>query len=63
MTNVLFLGLAVVFTAIGCTIVWLRQRKPTGVDDGIEAFKRELDALAPDRERGDRGTREDGHTG
>jgi hypothetical protein len=60
MSNLLFLGLAVVFTAIGCVVVWLRQRKPSGVDDGIEAFKRELDALAPDRD----GTqRRDGHTG
>jgi hypothetical protein len=47
-SNLLFLGLAVVFTAIGCAVIYLRQRKPSGVDDGIEAFKRELDALAPD---------------
>ena len=52
--------LAVVFTAIGSTIVWLRQRKPSGVDDGIEAFKRELDALAPDR---DLTRRRDGNPG
>jgi hypothetical protein len=56
MTSLLFLLPLVVFTAIGCTVIWLRQRKPTGVDDGIEAFKRELDALAPDDRR-------DGHTG
>jgi hypothetical protein len=49
-SNLLFLGLAVVFTAIGCTVIWLRQRKPGGVDDGIDAFKRELNALAPDRD-------------
>jgi hypothetical protein len=60
MSNLLFLGLAVVFTAIGCTVIWLRQRKPSGVDDGIEAFKRELDALAPDRDQGIRG---DGRSG
>jgi hypothetical protein len=58
MANLLFLGIAVVFTAIGCAVIWVRQRKPTGVDDGIEAFKRELDALAPDDVR-----RRDGHTG
>jgi hypothetical protein len=58
MSNLLFLGLAVVFTLIGCAVIWVRQRKPTGVDDGIEAFKRELNALAPDE-----GPRRDGHTG
>ena len=50
MSNLLFLGLAVLFTAVGCTVIWLRQRKPTGVDTGIDAFKRELQALAPDRD-------------
>jgi hypothetical protein len=50
MSNLLFLGFAAVFTAVGCTVIWLRQRKPTGVDTGIDAFKRELEALAPDRE-------------
>ena len=50
MSNLLFLGLAVAITAVGCTVIWLRQRKPGGVDTGIDAFKRELEALAPDRE-------------
>ncbi len=48
MGNLIYLGLAVIFTAVGCTIIWLRQRKPTGVDTGIDAFRRELQALAPD---------------
>jgi hypothetical protein len=50
MSNLIYLGLAAIFTAVGCTIIWLRQRKPTGVDTGIDAFRRELDALAPDRD-------------
>lgn len=50
MSNLIFLGLAVVFTAVGCTVIWLRQRKPTGVNTHIDAFKRELQALAPDEE-------------
>jgi hypothetical protein len=50
MSNLLFLGFAVVFTAIGCTVIWLRQRKPTGVDTSVDAFQRELRALAPDRD-------------
>ena len=70
MSNLIFLGLAVLFTGVGCTVIWLRQRKPTGVDTGIDAFKRELQALAPDREivrpRHDPAVRrptEDGDTG
>lgn len=47
MSNLIYLGLAAIFTAVGCTIIWLRQRKPTGVDTGIDAFRRELQALAP----------------
>jgi hypothetical protein len=46
--------LAVVFTAVGCTVIWLRQRKPSGVDTGIDAFKRELEALAPEHREGTR---------
>jgi hypothetical protein len=51
MGNLLFLGFAAMFTAVGCTVIWLRQRKPTGVDTSVDAFKRELQALAPDRDR------------
>ena len=50
MSNLIYLGLAAILTGVGCTIIWLRQRKPTGVDTGIDAFRRELQALAPDRE-------------
>ncbi len=65
MSNLLFLGFAVVFTAVGCTVIWLRQRKPTGVDTGIDAFRRELQALAPDRDAppGDQRKPEDGSAG
>ena len=51
MSNLIYLGLAAILTGVGCTIIWLRQRKPTGVDTGIDAFRRELQALAPDREQ------------
>ena len=67
MSNLLFLAFAVVFTAVGCTIIWLRQRKPTGVDTSVDAFKRELQALAPDRDLTRRDppprSNEDGHPG
>ncbi|MBA2609809.1 MAG: hypothetical protein H0U92_12765 [Actinobacteria bacterium] len=53
MSNLIYLGLAAIVTAVGCTIIWLRQRKSTGVDTGIDAFRRELQALAPDRDEVD----------
>ncbi|HVE95332.1 MAG TPA: hypothetical protein VNB24_10460 [Acidimicrobiales bacterium] len=59
MNSLIFLGVAVVFSLVGCAILWLRQRKPTGVDAGIDAFRRELQALAPDEPD----PREDGHSG
>jgi hypothetical protein len=49
-SNLIYLGLAAIVTGVGCTIIWFRQRKPTGVDNGIDAFKRELQALAPDHD-------------
>jgi len=52
-SNLIYLGLAAVVTAVGCSILLIRQHKPTGVDHGIDAFRRELDALAPDRNPSD----------
>ncbi|MEY2399064.1 MAG: hypothetical protein QOJ00_2238 [Actinomycetota bacterium] len=66
MSNLIYLGLAAIVTAVGCTIIWIRQRKPTGVDTGIDAFRRELQALAPDRDEpglSSRPDREDGRPG
>ena len=49
MSNLLYLGLAVVLSTIGATIIYLRNRKPTSLNAGIEEFQRELRALAPDK--------------
>jgi hypothetical protein len=49
MSNLLYLGLAIVFSIIGATIIYLRNRKPTSLNAGIEEFQRELRALAPDK--------------
>ena len=54
MSNLLYLGLAVVFSIIGATIIYLRNRKPTSLNAGIEEFQRELRALAPDKRPGGR---------
>lgn len=41
-----FLGLAVLVSAIGITILWLRQRRPQLLEFGIDRFSREREALA-----------------
>jgi hypothetical protein len=51
-----FLGIAVGLSLIGCLVLWLRSRQPGSMDAHIRDFARELDALAPgsplDRARG-----------
>jgi hypothetical protein len=49
----IFLALAMVVSVVGCGILWWQHRTPNTVDSGIEAFRREMDALAPpEDERG-----------
>ncbi|MGQ0830974.1 MAG: hypothetical protein ACT4OV_04790 [Microthrixaceae bacterium] len=42
-----FLAIVVVVSAIGSFILWLQHRSPSTVESGIEAFQREMEALAP----------------
>jgi len=42
-----FLGIAALFSLIGCLVLWLRSRQPRSMDAHIRDFARELDALAP----------------
>jgi hypothetical protein len=42
-----FLLIAIVVSAVGCTILWLQHRSPNTLESGIEAFQREMEALAP----------------
>ena len=49
MSNLVYLGIAVVLSIIGCLVLYLRNRKPTSLNAGIEEFQRELRALAPER--------------
>jgi hypothetical protein len=46
-----FLLFALLVSAIGSAILVLRQRKPTGVRSSVEAFRAEMDALAPPEQR------------
>jgi len=48
-SNLLYLGIAILFSVIGGAVLYLRNRKPTSLNHGIEEFQRELKALAPER--------------
>ncbi len=48
MSNLVYLGIAVVLSLVGCTVLWLRHRRPRSMEHSIKEFTRELDALAPD---------------
>lgn len=49
MENLLYLVAAVIVSVIGGLVIFLRNRKPTSMEAGIDAFHRELKALAPER--------------
>jgi len=44
---VAFLMIAVVISVVGGLVLYLRNRAPTGLDSGIDNFRREMQALAP----------------
>lgn len=48
MSNLLYLGVAIVLSIVGCLVIYLRNRKPTSLNSGIEEFQRELRALTPE---------------
>jgi hypothetical protein len=48
MTNLVYLGIAVVLSLLGSMILWARHRKPRSMEAHMQQFARELDALAPD---------------
>jgi hypothetical protein len=49
MANLLYLVGVIVFAVVVSFIIVVRNRKPTSMEAGIEAFNRELRALAPDK--------------
>jgi hypothetical protein len=51
MGAVAFLLVAVALSAIGSAILLLRQRKPSGLSNSVDSFRREMDALAPPDQR------------
>ncbi len=61
MSNLLYLGIAILLSVVGGLVIWYRNRRPTSLTAGIEEFQRELRALTPDgykpRDRGGPGGR------
>lgn len=47
MNAVIFLLIAVAISAVGCAVVYFRSRQPTSLESGIDAFRREMEALSP----------------
>jgi hypothetical protein len=54
MSNLAFLGLAVGLSVLGLLVLWLTRRRPRSMQAGMEAFTRELQALAPPEARANR---------
>ena len=55
MTGLVFLFIAFVLSVGGSILLWMRHRDPTSLDHGVEEFRREMRALAPDnRDRNNR---------
>ena len=48
MSALVFLGIAVAVSVLGCMALWLRSRQPRSMDARIREFAKELEALAPD---------------
>lgn len=47
MSGALFLLIAVIFSAAGSALLWMRHTKPRSVEDGVDSFSKEMQALAP----------------
>lgn len=48
MKILLFVLLPVLVVTAYAMVVWLRNRQPTSVESGVDAFRREMSALSPD---------------
>ncbi|MGI8663991.1 MAG: hypothetical protein ACR2LQ_12405 [Acidimicrobiales bacterium] len=47
----LFLLIPAVAVAVGWAVLAVRQHKPSGMHHSIDSFRREMDALSPDRDQ------------
>jgi len=48
MKNLLYLGIALAISLVGCLVLWVRARRPRSMEHSMREFSRELGALAPD---------------
>lgn len=48
MKILLFVLLPVLVVTAYAVAIWLRNRQPTSVESGVDAFRREMSALSPD---------------
>jgi hypothetical protein len=46
-TALAFLMIVVGVSALGGLVLWIQHRQPNTLESGLDAFKREMDALAP----------------
>lgn len=53
MNALVFLLIVVVVSVVGSLVLWLQHRAPSTLESGIEAFQREMRALAPRDDRSD----------
>ena len=72
MSNLAYLGIALVISLAGFFVLWVRNRRPQSMEHSMREFSKELDALAPSdvppparttrptRPRGDPGSRRSG---
>jgi hypothetical protein len=54
MSSLIYLLVALLLSIAGSLILWLRHRKPHSLESGIDAFTRELKALAPKSDRSEK---------
>lgn len=48
-SNLVYLIVAVGLSVLGSVLIWYRTRRPRSMEYELETFKRELDAIAPER--------------
>ena len=51
MSALLYLGVALLVSAIAISVLWYRNRKPKSLESGIDEFRQGLRALAPNEDK------------
>ena len=53
MSNLAYLLVAIGLSILGSVFIWYRARRPRSMEYELETFKRELNAIAPERRERD----------